>query len=49
MAHEVYQREDGTLGVRIPDTVWNAFEEGEKAEDMVIDTPLCQTGTDTFQ
>ena len=42
MAHEVYQREDGTLGVRIPDTVWNAFEEGEKAEDMVIDTPYAR-------
>ena len=39
VAHEVYQREDGTLGIRILDTVWNAFEEGEKAEDMVIDTP----------
>mgnify|MGYP000529708603 FL=1 len=25
MAHEVYQREDGTLGVRIPETVWNAI------------------------
>ena len=37
-----YQREDGTLGVRIPDTVWNAFEEGEKAEDMVIDTPYAR-------
>lgn len=42
VAHEVYQREDGTLGVRIPDTVWNAFEEGEKAEDMVIDTPYAR-------
>ena len=26
MAHEVYQKEDGTLGVRIPETVWNAFD-----------------------
>lgn len=29
VAHEVYQREDGTLGVRIPDTVWNAFRARE--------------------
>lgn len=42
VAHEVYQRGDGTLGVRIPDTVWNTFEEGEKAEDMVIDTPYAR-------
>ena len=33
MAHEVYQREDGTLGVRIPETVWNAFDKEEKTED----------------
>ena len=26
VAHELYQREDGTLGCRIPDTVWNAFQ-----------------------
>ena len=30
MAHEVYQKEDGTLGVRIPETVWNAFDKEEK-------------------
>ena len=34
MAHEVYQREDGTLGVRIPETVWNAFDKEEKTEDF---------------
>ena len=28
--HEVYQRTDGTLGVRIPDTVWDAFNEREQ-------------------
>lgn len=49
VAHEVYQRGDGTLGVRIPDTVWNAFEEGEKAEDMVIDTPYARREQNTFQ
>ncbi len=25
MAHEIYQRPDHTLGVKPPDTVWNAF------------------------
>ena len=39
MAHEVYQKEDGTLGVRIPETVWNAFDKEEKKDDFVIDTP----------
>ena len=37
MAHEVYQREDGTLGVRIPDTVWNAFNERENVGNVTID------------
>lgn len=37
VAHEVYQREDGTLGVRIPDTVWEAFGERNRVEDFVID------------
>lgn len=36
--HEVYQREDGTLGVKIPDTVWNAFIDREKTEDFVIES-----------
>lgn len=26
MAHEIYQRPDNSLGVKIPDTVWNAFK-----------------------
>ena len=39
MAHEVYQKEDGTLGVRIPETVWNAFDKEEKKDDFVINTP----------
>lgn len=25
VAHEIFQRPDGTLGVKIPDTVWDAF------------------------
>lgn len=38
VAHEVYQRQDGTLGVKIPDTVWNAFKDREKIEDIVIES-----------
>lgn len=38
-AHEVYQREDGTLGVRCPDTVKEAFKEYEKTEAFVINSP----------
>ena len=41
--HEVFQKEDGTLGVRIPETVWNAFDKEEKTEDFVIDTPSKRT------
>ena len=33
VAHELYQREDGTLGCRIPDTVWNAFKDEKKLDD----------------
>ena len=43
VAHEVYQREDGTLGVRIPETVWNAFDQEEKVEDFTIETPSKRT------
>lgn len=42
VAHEVYQREDGTLGVKIPDTVWNAFGEREKIDDVTIDSPYAR-------
>lgn len=37
--HEVYQREDGTLGVKIPDTVWEAFINREKTETFTIKSP----------
>lgn len=39
VAHEIYQREDGTLGVKIPDTVWAAFNEREKIADFTIESP----------
>lgn len=36
--HEIYQRKDGTLGVKIPDTVWNAFSKREKIDDFTIES-----------
>lgn len=38
VAHEVYQREDGTLGVKIPDTVWDAFIDREKIPDFTVES-----------
>ncbi len=49
VAHEIYQRADGTLGVRIPDTVWNAFVNREKAEDCTIESPETRTEKVVFQ
>ena len=37
VAHELYQREDGTLGCRIPDTVWNAFKDEKKLDDVKLE------------
>lgn len=55
VAHEVYQRSDGTLGVKIPDTVWEAFNDRDKIEDTVIETSgsrvekvLAQNCTDLY-
>lgn len=39
VAHEVYQRPDGTLGVKIPDTVWKAFTDREKIADIALNSP----------
>ncbi|MDD3218754.1 MAG: GH32 C-terminal domain-containing protein [Lachnospiraceae bacterium] len=36
VAHEVCQRADGTLGVKIPDTVWNAFCNRRLISDFTI-------------
>lgn len=38
MPHEVYQRADGTLGVKAPDTIWEAFTNRERIEDFVIES-----------
>ncbi|MDL2249469.1 GH32 C-terminal domain-containing protein [Lachnospiraceae bacterium OttesenSCG-928-J05] len=43
VAHEVYQREDGTLGVKIPDTVWNVFEDRKSIEDCEISCKEART------
>ena len=34
--HQLYQREDGTLGCAMPDTVRAAFAEGENLEDVAL-------------
>lgn len=38
VAHEVFQREDGTLGVKMPDTVWEAFNDREAIPDAHMET-----------
>lgn len=35
MAHEIFQRPDGTLGVKMPDTVWEAFAERKAVSNPV--------------
>lgn len=54
--YEVYQREDGTLGVKIPDTVWNAFADESKVNDFTIacqdkktETVIAQNTGDIFK
>ena len=37
VAHELYQRPDGTLGCRIPETVWNAFNAPERLPDTKVE------------
>lgn len=34
--HEIFQKEDGTLGIKIPDTVWEAFSERKNIESVAI-------------
>lgn len=36
MAHEVYQKPDGTLGVKVPKEIWNHFKKEEKIQDLQI-------------
>lgn len=38
MAHEIFQRKDGTLGVQIPSTVWGAFNNWETLPSSEIVT-----------
>ena len=42
VAHEVYQRQDGSLGVRIPDTVWEAFGTRESIPDVRLESPYAR-------
>ncbi len=39
VAHEVYQRADGTLGVKIPETIWNAFEDRQRMDAFELSCP----------
>lgn len=39
VAHEIYQREDGTLGVKIPDTVWDSFTNKINVQSFRINSP----------
>lgn len=38
VAHEIFQREDGTLGVKMPDAVWQAFEDRQEIEPFSLST-----------
>lgn len=56
MTHEVYQRPDGTLGVKVPDEVWNYFDKQKKYTDLYITAPgirksipLCTISSSTFR
>lgn len=42
VAHEVYQRQDGSLGVRIPDTVWEAFGTRKSIPDVRLESPYAR-------
>lgn len=49
VAHEVYQRDDGTLGVKIPDTVWNAFNDRVHIPDCTISSKDSRTEKIVFE
>lgn len=36
VAHEIYQRPDGTLGCKVPEGVWNAFQPAEMLPDVSL-------------
>lgn len=36
LAHEIVQRDDGSLGVKIPDSVWNAFHNRKPLPSLVL-------------
>lgn len=47
--HEVYQREDKTLGVKIPDTVWEAFANRRKADGFTVESAEGRKETVVFE
>lgn len=40
LPHEICQRDDGSLGVKIPDTIWNSFSSPVFLEDLFIDSSV---------
>ncbi|WP_122643214.1 family 43 glycosylhydrolase [Luxibacter massiliensis] len=42
MAHELYQLPDGTLKVKVPETVWAAFKDKKRIPPIYLDARSCQ-------
>ena len=40
LPHEICQRDDGSLGVKIPDTIWNSFSSPVFLENLFIDSSV---------
>ena len=40
--HEVYQRPDHTLGVKVVDSLWNCFTNPQKIDDFSINSPFAR-------
>lgn len=49
VAHEVYQRPDGTLGVKIPESIWNSFANRTVHENISITSVEKVTETELFK
>nr|WEI57610.1 putative GH32 family protein [Tetragonula mellipes] len=37
--HEVYQKEDNTLGVKVVDSLWNCFKDSQSINDIKLESP----------
>lgn len=42
MAHELYAREDGTLGVKPPDSVWDFFDTPRTLPNLCLQSPYAR-------